>query len=76
MLIIADQTGEVTQDLDKARQAARDIDRPGSQIKAIVSVMMLREGWDVRNVSVVLGIRPFTAKARSCLSKSLGAGCA
>ncbi len=50
-------------DLDEAREAARDIDKAESQVKAIVSVMMLREGWDVRNVTVVLGLRPFTAKA-------------
>ena len=25
--------------------------------------MLLREGWDVRNVTFVLGRRPFTAKA-------------
>jgi type III restriction enzyme len=66
---------EVTQrDLDKARQAARDIDKPGSQIKAIVSVMMLREGWDVRNVSVVLGLRPFTAKAEILPEQVIGRG--
>ena len=60
LIIHTDQTGDVTQkDLDKARQAARDIDKPGNKIKTIVSVLMLREGWDVRNVSVVLGLRPF-----------------
>ena len=75
LIIHTDQTGEITQkDLDKARQAARDIDRPGSQIKAIVSVMMLREGWDVRNVSVVLGLRPFTAKAEILPEQVIGRG--
>jgi hypothetical protein len=24
---------------------------------------MLREGWDVQNVTVVVGLRPYTAKA-------------
>ncbi|MFH1908905.1 MAG: DEAD/DEAH box helicase family protein, partial [Chloroflexota bacterium] len=61
LVIHTDAAGEVTKkDLDTAREAARDIDT--NKIKAIVSVMMLREGWDVRNVSVVLGLRPFTAK--------------
>jgi type III restriction enzyme len=50
------------------------IDKPGSQIKAIVSVMMLREGWDVRNVSVVLGLRPFTAKAEILPEQVIGRG--
>jgi len=75
LVIHTDQTGEVTQkDLDKARQAARDIDKAGSTIKAIVSVMMLREGWDVRNVSVVLGLRPFTARAEILPEQVIGRG--
>jgi type III restriction enzyme len=75
LVIHTDQTGEITlKDLDKARQAARDIDRLGSQIKAIVSVMLLREGWDVRNVSVVLGLRPFTAKAEILPERVIGRG--
>ena len=61
-------------DLDRARAAARDIDRPGSRIKAIVSVMMLREGWDVRNVSVVLGLRPYTSKAEILPEQVIGRG--
>jgi hypothetical protein len=24
---------------------------------------MLREGWDVQNVTVIVGLRPYTAKA-------------
>ena len=69
------QSGEITKkDLDKARQAARDIDKPENKIKAIVSVMMLREGWDVRNVSVVLGLRPFTAKAEILPEQVIGRG--
>jgi len=57
-----------------ARKAARDIDEEKSKIKAIVSVMMLREGWDVRNVSVVLGLRPFTAKAEILPEQVIGRG--
>ena len=66
LVIRTDAAGEVTKkDLDKARKAARDIDV--NNIKAIVSVMMLREGWDVRNATVVLGLRrrtgPFLLRA-------------
>ena len=72
---IENSTGEVRKgDLDRARQAARDIDQPGSRIKAIVSVMMLREGWDVRNVTVVLGLRPYTAKAEILPEQVIGRG--
>ncbi len=75
LVIHTDNTGEVRQgDLDKARQAARDIDKATSKIKAIVSVMMLREGWDVRNVTVVLGLRPFTAKAEILPEQVIGRG--
>ncbi|MGP0076200.1 MAG: DEAD/DEAH box helicase family protein [Bryobacteraceae bacterium] len=73
LVIHTDAAGEVTkQDLDKAREAARDIDE--NNIKAIVSVMMLREGWDVRNVTVVLGLRPFTAKAEILPEQVIGRG--
>ncbi len=75
LVIHTDNTGEVRKgDLEKARQAARDIDGAGSRIKAIVSVMMLREGWDVRNVTVVLGLRPFTAKAEILPEQVIGRG--
>ncbi len=73
LVIHTDSEGEVTKnDLDKAREAARDIDT--NKIKAIVSVMMLREGWDVRNVTVVLGLRPFTAKAEILPEQVIGRG--
>jgi type III restriction enzyme len=75
LVIHTDAAGEITKkDLDKAREAARDIDKPESKTKAIVSVMMLREGWDVRNVTVVLGLRPFTAKAEILPEQVIGRG--
>ena len=75
LVIHTDNTGEVRKgDVEKARQAARDIDKATSKIKVIVSVMMLREGWDVRNVSVVLGLRPFTAKAEILPEQVIGRG--
>jgi len=75
LVIHTDAAGEITKkDLEKAREAARDIDKADSRIKAIVSVMMLREGWDVRNVSVVLGLRPFTAKAEILPEQVIGRG--
>lgn len=75
LVIHTDKEGEITKkDLEKAREAARDIDKPENKIKAIVSVMMLREGWDVRSVSVVLGLRPFTSKARILPEQAVGRG--
>ena len=75
LVIHTDSSGEIRKkDLEIARQAARDIDAAESKIKVIVSVMMLREGWDVRNVSVVLGLRPFTAKAEILPEQVIGRG--
>ncbi len=74
-IIHTDSSGEITKaGLEEARTLVRDIDLPGNKIKAIVSVMMLREGWDVRNVTVVLGLRPFTAKAEILPEQVIGRG--
>ncbi|MBW1698979.1 MAG: DEAD/DEAH box helicase family protein [Deltaproteobacteria bacterium] len=75
LVIHTDKEGEITKkDLEKAREAARDIDKPGNKIKVIVSVLMLREGWDVRNVTVVLGLGPFTSKAKILSEQAVGRG--
>jgi len=75
LVIHTDNTGEVQKgEIEKLRQVARDIDLPTSKVKVIVSVMMLREGWDVRNVTVVLGLRPFTSKAQILPEQAVGRG--
>jgi type III restriction enzyme len=75
LVIHTDTKGEITKaDLDKAREAAAAIDDPASPVKVIVSVLMLREGWDVRAVTVVLGLRPFTAKAHILPEQAVGRG--
>lgn len=75
LVIHTDKEGEITKkDLEKAREAARDIDKPQNKIKVIVSVLMLREGWDVRNVTIVLGLRPFTSKAKILPEQAVGRG--
>lgn len=69
------KSGEVSDtDLDAARIAVREVDSPDSPINAIVSVLMLREGWDVRNVTVVVGLRPYTAKANILPEQAIGRG--
>jgi len=35
---------------------------------------MLREGWDVQNVTVVVGLRPYTAKANILPEQTIGRG--
>lgn len=75
LVIHTDAKGEVKpSDLEAARTIARDIDQADNKVKVIVSVMMLREGWDVRNVTVVLGLRPFTAKAEILPEQVIGRG--
>jgi type III restriction enzyme len=75
LVIHTDSEGEITKGyVEKAREAARDLDEPENKIKAIVSVMMLREGWDVKSVTVVLGLRPFTAQAEILPEQVIGRG--
>ncbi len=60
MVIHTDTSGNVRKsDLESLREEARDVDSPKNKIKVIVSVLMLREGWDVQNVTIVLGLRAF-----------------
>lgn len=60
LTIHTDNSGDVRKsDLENLREEARDVDNPKNKIKVIVSVLMLREGWDVQNVTIVLGLRAF-----------------
>ncbi len=54
--------------------SVREVDREDSPIHAIVSVLMLREGWDVQNVTVVVGLRPYSAKANILPEQTIGRG--
>src|SRR5262249_2501594 len=48
---------------DEQKEAARDLNKdPQTKWDVIVSVMMLREGWDVRNIAVILLFRKFSFK--------------
>jgi type III restriction enzyme len=74
-VIHTDKSGEVSKkELDLARKAVHDVDATDSPINAIVSVLMLREGWDVKNVTVVVGLRPYTAKANILPEQAIGRG--
>ncbi len=56
------------------REAARDVDSERSPYRVIVSVLMLREGWDVRNVCVIVPLRPYTAGSNILPEQTLGRG--
>jgi type III restriction enzyme len=75
LVIHTNTTGEISKaDLDTARRVAREVDEDKSEVCAIVSVLMLREGWDVQNVTVVVGLRPYTAKANILPEQAIGRG--
>lgn len=76
LVIHTNSSGEITneKDLKNARELARHVDDETNQVRAIVSVLMLREGWDVQNVTVVVGLRPFTAKANILPEQAIGRG--
>jgi len=75
LLIHTKLNGDIVQeDLDKAREAARKIDDPDTKYDAIVSVMMLNEGWDVRNVTVTVGLRSYTSKRKVLPEQVIGRG--
>jgi type III restriction enzyme len=75
LIIHTDKRGEVTKkDLEPARKLAREVDSLTNPVNAIVSVLMLREGWDVQNVTVVVGLRPYTAKANILPEQTIGRG--
>lgn len=75
LIIHTDRKGEVPKkDLDAARKAAKEVDLDERNINAIVSVLMLREGWDVQNVTVIVGLRPYTSKANILPEQTIGRG--
>ncbi len=75
LVIHTDKTGQISKkDLDVARKLAREVDSLDCPTNAIVSVLMLREGWDVQNVTVVVGLRPYTAAANILPEQAIGRG--
>jgi type III restriction enzyme len=75
LVIHTDKKGEISgKDLDAARKASREIDDDKSPVNAVVSVMMLREGWDVQNITVVVGLRPYSSKAAILPEQAIGRG--
>ncbi len=62
------------EELEQLRKAADDIDKDHSPYKAVVSVLMLREGWDVRNVTTIVGLRPYGADSKILPEQTIGRG--
>jgi len=62
------------EELEKLRKQSNEIDTWNSPFKAIVSVLMLKEGWDVRNVTVIVGLRAYSSKSNILPEQTLGRG--
>ncbi|MFA4986569.1 MAG: DEAD/DEAH box helicase family protein [Candidatus Brocadiia bacterium] len=67
-------SGKDKDELERLRKQANDIDGIDSPYKAIVSVMMLKEGWDVRNVTTIVGLRAYSATSNILPEQTLGRG--
>ncbi len=67
-------SGKSKEELDELRKQANEIDGLDNQYKAVVSVMVLKEGWDVRNVTTIVGLRPYSAKSNILPEQTLGRG--
>ena len=76
------QNGEVSEassgkkkgELEELRKQANGIDAAANPYKAIVSVLMLKEGWDVRNVTTIVGLRAYSATSNILPEQTLGRG--
>ena len=67
-------SGKSKQELEKLREESRKIDDADNRYKAIVSVMMLREGWDVQNVVAIIGLRPMKSDNKILPEQAMGRG--
>lgn len=72
---ISEASGAKSKDeLEKLRKQSNEIDSWKSPYKAIVSVLMLKEGWDVRNVTNIVGLRAYAAVSNILPEQTLGRG--
>jgi len=69
---IDDEEKELDRDL--ALKLVRGLDQPGNPIEVISSVMMLNEGWDVRSVTVILGLRSYASEREVLPEQVIGRG--
>lgn len=67
-------SGKNKEELERLRKQANEIDDTGSPYRAIVSVLMLKEGWDVRNVTTIVGLRAYSARSNILPEQTLGRG--
>ena len=66
--------GKDKEELERLRKLSNEIDSWDSPYKAVVSVLMLREGWDVKNITTIVGLRPYQSKSNILPEQTLGRG--
>lgn len=66
--------GKDKEELDRLRAQANAIDSHESPYQVIVSVLMLKEGWDVKNVTTIVGLRAYAATSNILPEQTLGRG--
>ncbi len=71
---VEDEKAISDEDLKALRKLSRELDSNVSPYFCIVSVLMLREGWDVRNVTTIVPLRPYSSKANILPEQTLGRG--
>lgn len=82
LVIHTNNNGEISEsdskkskeELEKLRRQSNQIDTWDSPYKVIVSVLMLKEGWDVRNVTTIVGLRAYASKSNILPEQTLGRG--
>ena len=67
-------TGKKEKELQELRKQANEIDSMESPFKVVISVMMLKEGWDVKNVTTIVGLRPYNSDSKILPEQTLGRG--
>ncbi len=67
-------TGRDKEELNRLRVQANAIDSGESPYKVIVSVLMLKEGWDVKNVTTIVGLRAYSSASNILPEQTLGRG--
>lgn len=71
---VESETGLKADELKVLRELSRDLDAKDSPYRAVVSVLMLREGWDVKNVTTIVPLRAYSAKSGILPEQTLGRG--
>lgn len=73
--VFVEKEGDITdEDLKALRKLSRDLDSGDSPYLCIVSVLMLREGWDVKNVTTIVPLRKYSAESKILAEQTLGRG--